>query len=268
MNKNGDSEKTGRLSATIKSKFLTSHSELSNIEGNLLSAASGQESVTVLITSAVEQEGKSIAAISMAYALATFADARVLLIDGDLYSSSLSSLFHIEQSPGLSDLILGHEKSDLYHSLSSLFHIKQSPEDSDLMPAEEISPSHIPPNIPKESDLYHLTEFDNLFLLPGGSPVKNNIDVFKEDSFQHKLNHFKEQFDFVIFDGPPFLGSSSVSQIAHYFDGLILVVQCESTNWEVVKLVKNKITQVGGNIFGAVLNRREYYIPKILYKGW
>ena len=236
MNKNGDSEKIGRLSATIKSKFLTSHNELSNIEGNLLSAASGQESVTILISSAVEQEGKSIAAISMAYALATFADARVLLIDGDLYSSSLSSLFHIKHSPGLSDLILAHEKS----------------------------PSHVP----KKSDLYHSTEFENLFLLPGGSPVKNNIDVFKANSFQHKLSHFKDQFDFVIFDGPPFLGSSSVSQIAQYFDGVILVVQCESTTWEVVKLVKNKIIQVGGNIFGAVLNRREYYIPKMLYKGW
>lgn len=231
-----DSEKNiGRLSATIKSDFLTSHQELANIEGNLLSAAAGMEAHTILITSAVEEEGKSVTALNMAYALATFADARVLLIDGNLYAPSLCSLFHIQDSPGLSDIILALEKKSA---------------------------------LPKRNDLFHATEIDNLYLMSSGAQVDKNIDVYKSISFEHKLSHVKDQFDYVIFDGPAFLGSSSVSQIAHYFDGMILVVKCESTTWEVVKLVKNKISQVGGKLFGAVLSRREYYLPKILYKGW
>lgn len=236
MSNSGDSgNNIGRLSATIKSNFLTSHGELANIDGNLLSAATGQESRTILISSSVEQEGKSITALSMAYALATFEDVRVLLIDGNLDATSLSGLFDIKSTPGLSDLVL----------------------------AQEVHSAHLP----KKNDLYHSTEFDNLFLLTGGTPIEKSIDVYKARSFEYKLSHFKDQFDFVIYDGPPFLGSSSVSQIAHYFDGVILVIKSESTTWEVVKLVKEKIHKVGGKLLGAVLNRRKYYLPKMLYKG-
>lgn len=235
MSKSGNSgTNTGKLSARIKSRFLTSHGELSNIDGNLISAAAGQEPGTLLITSAIEQEGKSITALSMAYALATFEDARVLLIDGHLEKARLAKLFHVKTSPGLSDLVLARENS----------------------------------NIPKPSELFHSTEFDNLYLLPAGSNAYKSIDVYKAHSFEHKLCHLNDQFDYVIFDAPPFLGSSSISQIAHYFDGVILVIACESTTWEVAKLVKNKINNVGGKLFGAVLNRRDYYIPKMLYKGW
>jgi Mrp family chromosome partitioning ATPase len=49
-------------------------------------------------------------------------------------------------------------------------------------------------------------------------------------------------------------------------DGVILVVQAETTRPAVVAHAKGQIEQAGGNVLGAVLNRRGDYIPDFLYR--
>lgn len=184
-----------------------------------------RDAKTIYVTSCFHGEGKTTAAVSLALALAEQSTRRVLLIDGNTHSPQLHSLFGTECSPGLSDL-----RTD----------------EMDL------------------STLFRETVYSRLTLVTLGdtkgsdNAVENNIRL---------LNSFglREHFDYIIVDGHSALGSSHVSLVAQYFDGMVLAVECEKTKWEVVQQVKDKIEQVGGKVIGVVLNKRKYYIPRLFY---
>ena len=66
---------------------------------------------TIMITSAVDAEGKSTTVANLAVTLAR-AGRRVVLIDADLSSPHLHRLFGLDEQPGLTDLDLGDTKLD------------------------------------------------------------------------------------------------------------------------------------------------------------
>jgi capsular exopolysaccharide synthesis family protein len=162
----------------------------------------------------------------MAYGLSTNANAKVLLVDGNPYSPKIHELFNVNRSPGLSDMLLSKAEYN---------------------------------------ELLIRTEYENLAIIPNGTKVSNMIDIFRSETFKDKLNFLKQRVDYLILDGPSVLSSSDASVISKHFDGVILVVECEKTRWEVVQLAKDRIDKIGGNILGIILNRRKYYIPKALY---
>lgn len=208
-------------------KIVTSNlKELSGVEGNLLSVAKGKEIKTILITSCNDLEGKTISAISMAYALATKANAKVLLVDGNLYSPKIHESFGMGAAPGLSDFFLARLELN---------------------------------------DLVRKTGYEGLMIMPCGTDVHNKLDVFESEMLKVKLDHLKRSFDYTIVDSHAVLGSSGPAHIAKYFDGVVFVIECEKTKWEVLQQAKEKIENAGGNILGVVLNRRRYYIPERIY---
>jgi len=215
-----------KLSQNFKTLLMRNLGELSKVQGNILSAAENREIKTIFITSCNSFEGKTVTALSMAYALSTEARAKVLLVDANLYSPKIYELFNLDSAPGLSDLILSNAKY---------------------------------------SEAIKKTEYDNLFLMPHGTEISNPLQVFTSQLFENRLGFLKQNFDYTIFDGPSVLGFSDVSVIARYFDGVIFVIECEKTRWEVLREAKENIEKVGGNILGVVLNKRKYYIPRVLY---
>ena len=217
---------TGKLSEKVKYLVMDNMRELSAVEANIVSSNVEREIKTIIITSCHDLEGKTVSSISIAYVLSKEANAKVLLIDGNLHAPNLFELFNLDSSPGLSDLILSNSQYD---------------------------------------DVLRDTEYDNLIIMPHGDKVINSLDVFKSKSFKEHIDLLKQRFDYIILDGPTVLGSSDVSVLAKYFDGVIIVVECERTRWEVLQLAKERINNVRGNIIGAVLNKRKYYIPKVLY---
>lgn len=219
-------DEVGTLKGDVKSLLMANVKEFSAVEGNLLSVARGKEVKTIFITSCNPLEGKTVSAISMAYALATEANARVLLIDGNLHSPKIHELFGVDPAPGLSDLVLS--KFDY-------------------------------------NDVIRKTGIESLIIMPCGADSINKIDVFESGMLKVKLDSLKQRFDYTIFDGHAVFGSSDPTHIAKFFDGIIFVVECEKTKWEVVQQAKEKILNAGGNILGVVLNKRKYYIPQKLY---
>jgi Mrp family chromosome partitioning ATPase len=89
--------------------------------------------------------------------------------------------------------------------------------------------------------------------------------AMESDVFAGKLKSLMARFDYVVFDGDSLLTSSNASMIVKHFDGVVLVVECERTKWEVLRLAREKVQNVGGNVLGVVLNKRRYYIPRGLY---
>ncbi len=216
----------GKLSQDVKDHLQRNAGELSRIEGNILSRVGGKEIKTFYITSCGVSEGKTTVAISMAYALSTKANLKVLLVEGNLHRPKIHTLFHVNNVNGLAGLFLSN--TDYKGVL-----IK--------------------------------TEYENLTIIPQTSKVFNTLELFRTDKFKDKLHALRKEFDYIIFDGHSIFSSSDATFVARYFDGVIFVVECEKTKWGIVREAKEKVEIAGGNVLGIVLNKRKYYIPKILY---
>jgi capsular exopolysaccharide synthesis family protein len=214
------------LDKRLKTLLTANIKELSSLEGNLLSVAKGKDVKTIFITSCHASEGKTISAISMAYALAAQANAKVLLIDGNLYSPMIHELFNVEPAPGLTDLLLFAMDT---------------------------------------TNVIRSTEFAHFAIMPCGSDVFNKFEIFESEVFRKKLTSLRQTFDYIIVDGHAVFGSSDPAHIAGYFDGIIFVVESERTKWEVLQEARQKISNAGGNILGVILNKRKYHIPEKLY---
>jgi Mrp family chromosome partitioning ATPase len=76
----------------------------------------------------------------------------------------------------------------------------------------------------------------------------------------------REQFDYVILDGPPLPRFSEIRVICAKVDGVVLVVKAGKTKREVALRAKKELEDAGGKILGVVINRRRFYIPEWIYK--
>lgn len=112
------------------------------------------------------------------------------------------------------------------------------------------------------SEAIHPTVHESLYVMPCGSG-KSTPDA---DALADMLRTLADNFDFVLIDGKPLLSSSEVSATAPMLDGVLLVVECEKTKWEVVQLAQDKLSAVDAKNTGVVLNRRRFYIPKPIYR--
>ncbi|MBI5233075.1 MAG: CpsD/CapB family tyrosine-protein kinase [Deltaproteobacteria bacterium] len=216
----------GIMADSIEQMVLSNPRELASIRGNILSAAEDRVVKTLYITSSNPREGKTTTAVSIAYGLSAQASARVLLVDVNFHAPAIHGLFNIDSSPGFAELVQGNSDYDM---------------------------------------VIRKTETASLSIIPCGASSVASLDVFRSEKFAEHLREFAKRFDYVIFDGYSFLSSSDASVVAGHFDGIILVVECDKTRWEVVQLAKEKINKVGGRILGAVLNRRKYYVPRAFY---
>lgn len=218
----------GVLDAGVKQVLMENFGALSGVQGSLVSAAENRDVRSILVTSSNRGEGKTITAIGMAYALSNHANAQVLLVDGNFSAPAIHQRFGIRQQPGFADYLTSE------------------------IGLEEVVCA---------------TDDPRLLLMPNGGGGTTLFDVIRSRSGAQRLDALKAKFDFVICDGSSVFGSSDASIVASNFDGMVLVVECERTRWEVVQDAKERLTKAGGKILGVALNKRRYYIPKALYSG-
>jgi Mrp family chromosome partitioning ATPase len=79
-------------------------------------------------------------------------------------------------------------------------------------------------------------------------------------------NRLRDEFELIVVDCPAVASGDYLELAPDATDGVILVVQAETTRPAVVSHAKGQIEQAGGNMLGAVLNRRGDYIPDFLYR--
>ncbi|NVM20222.1 MAG: CpsD/CapB family tyrosine-protein kinase [Desulfobacterales bacterium] len=117
-----------------------------------------------------------------------------------------------------------------------------------------------------ESDLPKPSPTSNLSLVPCGSTAYHPSQIFDHTKFSNFINRVTKLFDFVIFDSSPVGKYYDPVILASHVDGVILVVQAEKTPFHELKRA-NQILQDGNiPILGAVLNRRRFYIPQVIFE--
>jgi protein-tyrosine kinase len=171
---------------------------------------------TLLITSPLAGEGKSISALNIAVTCAEHEGAHgVLLIDTDLRKPSIHQYLGIQPKWGLTDYLLG-----------------------------DVECSHI----------FFETQIPGLTLIAAGRKASNPTALFASARMAQLFQDIKSQkpYSSIILDSSPVLLTSEPKGLLQYVDTAILVVRASRTSAEVVSQTIKLLGKE--NILGCVLN--------------
>jgi len=189
---------------------------------NLQSLKSQGGARTILITSSVHAEGKSVTSLNLALTLAQQEQMRVLLIDADLRRGTLHQWLGIKPERGLSTAL-----SDSLGLDGALVRLQSPP----------------------------------LTILPGGPPPDHPAELLESNNMRRLLAILKTQFDVIIIDAPPVLPVADAGILSGLVDGVLLIVRAGKTQRKVVHQAKALLRQTKAKLLGCILTHVEYYIP-------
>jgi capsular exopolysaccharide synthesis family protein len=159
---------------------------------------------TIMVTSAVETEGKSTTIANLAVAMAR-AGKRVALVDLDLRRPFLARLFGLDPDrPGLTDVALGH--AELSHAIATVALAKGRPD----------GPTNGQARV------------DGVLEVLASGPVPPDAGEFVGTKALAKiLERLSERFDFVLIDAPPLLHVGDAMTLSSRIDALLLVTRLD-----------------------------------------
>ena len=152
----------------------------------------------IMVTSALEGEGKTFTAINLAMSLAAEVDHTVMLIDADVERPSIAHTFGLvgndasAMGPALLDILEGH---------------------ADM------------------SEVLLRTNIDKLTLLPSGMQRKNATELLASDAMTRLLEQMTSRYPerIIIFDSPPLLPTTEARVLASHMGQIVMVVHAEKT---------------------------------------
>lgn len=138
---------------------------------------------SLVVTSSVESEGKSTTAANLALAAAKLGQ-RVLLVDADLRRPRMGTMFGIEDSIGLTDVLIGA--------------------------------------VPLEDAVQRFGDSE-LDLLPSGAIPPNPNEQLQSRAMSELLAVLHEEYDLVVFDTPPLLAVSDAAVLGRQAGAVAIV---------------------------------------------
>ena len=195
-------------------------------------SGTGERPKTLLVTSSVPNEGKSLTSSNLAITLAD-AGSRVLLVDADLRKGSLHHRFGISSGvPGLFEAI-GCEPG--------------SP-----VPTNGLALN--PKPIFEWESFVQTTRVPNLFLLPRGGTTHRSSELFLGQAAIDFLGQAGVRYDFVVLDMAPVMAADDVTSLAPHVDGVLFVIRSEQTSARVARAALDLLYQRHVRVLGLVLN--------------
>lgn len=85
-------------------------------------------------------------------------------------------------------------------------------------------------------------------------------------TIENAVENLRPYFDMIIVDSQAVLNDAFGMGLAKLADGSVMIVEAERTRGPVAAECKRLIESSGGNIIGAIMNRRRLYIPDFLYR--
>jgi capsular exopolysaccharide synthesis family protein len=107
---------------------------------------------------------------------------------------------------------------------------------------------------------------DNLWLLSSGSLSADSPDLLNSERMRSRFAELRKEFDFVLVDAAPLTRYSDAIVLGQITDGLVLVLEANSTRREAALQIAESLRASDIRILGAVLNKRTFPIPEMLYK--
>ena len=110
------------------------------------------------------------------------------------------------------------------------------------------------------------TRRSNLWLMPCGSQVSDPRILLRPDRLQARLADLRTQFDYILISTQPVHLSADAVALGQISDGVVLVLEANSSRREVAQEAKLTLEAVNVKLLGAVLHNRTFPIPEVLYR--
>lgn len=107
---------------------------------------------------------------------------------------------------------------------------------------------------------------DNLWLLSSGAQGGDSLGLLNGDRMKERVVELRREFSFVMIDAPPLNVYGDGLVLGRLVDGVVLVLEANSTRREVALRISEKLRAAKIRVLAAVLNKRTFPIPSVLYK--
>lgn len=185
-----------------------------SIRTNIQFANIDEKIKTILVTSAVQGEGKTTVAANMAVAFAGIGK-NVVIIDCDFRNPTLGRIFGVSNNDGITDILLLKKPYEGY--------LKE-------------------------------TWAENLQILTAGRSVQNPAEILQSDKMKELIESLKQKFDYVIVDTPPAVVVTDAIIASSFSDAVLLVCSAGNVSIDDAKRAKDVLEGVSAKLMGAVLN--------------
>jgi capsular exopolysaccharide synthesis family protein len=169
---------------------------------------------TLVVTSALRGEGKTVAALNLALALAELPANQLLVVDANLHAPGVEDTIGLPRRQGLADLLAGRLSLD---------------------------------------QAIRATSIQRFSVIGAGTLPRNPSEVLASDRMRTLLRSLKQRFNYVVIDTPEATTTSDASVLGAIADGILLVVRQGSTPRHYVEAAYNQLSALGGNVLGTCL---------------
>jgi capsular exopolysaccharide synthesis family protein len=188
----------------------------------------------IMVTSALEKEGKSTIVANLALAFARTGK-NVLLVDLDLRRPALNRFFRIEGNPGVTDVALGRTNlADALHFIP-LTHS-----------AGDVTRRGGDPSAP-----------GTLRVLPSGASPPDPGEFIATNALSGVLRALRDETDLVLIDTPPLLPVGDAMTLSAEVDAVILVVRLNVIRRPILREVRRRLATSPAMKLGFVLTGTE-----------
>lgn len=158
-----------------------------------LQSANGFHSLVV--TSAVPGDGKTLTSVNLALSLSQLPQCRTLVVDADLRTGGLSRLLNLPSGAGLIDVLQGNRSY---------------------------------------SQTICSADFSNLYVMSIGSEVASPVELLAGPALKEFMAWASECFDVIIVDAPPLTGITDCELVTSVCDAVLVVVRALHTHRELL----------------------------------
>jgi len=181
---------------------------------------------TLLVSSALPSEGKTVTTANLAMAFAQN-DQKVLLVDADLRRPGVHEIFEVSNTQGLTTLL----RSDTVKLASVVRH----------------------------------TENDHLDVLTTGPVPPNPAELLGSQRMRKVLADLEAEYELVILDSAPLQVVADAAILSSFLSGMLLVVDASKSRRGSLRGAKDTLVRADAKVLGAVINgakapeRSDYY---------
>jgi capsular exopolysaccharide synthesis family protein len=169
---------------------------------------------SILVTSAMPKEGKSVTVANLAIAFSQLGE-RILVVDTDLRKPRLHQIFEIQRQEGLSNFLTG--------SIAM-------------------------------RDAIQKTNIENIFLMPSGPIPPNPSELLNSKKMHQLMTESTQGFDYIFFDTPPVLAVIDPLIVAAMTDATMFVIKAGITARKPFLNAIAELRKANANIMGVLFN--------------
>lgn len=186
---------------------------------------------TLAITSTISGEGKTFISINMG-AILCLLDKKVVVVDVDMRRPRLSKIFNVDNTSGISTILIGRDKVD---------------------------------------DCIRKTELKNLHFITSGPIPPNPAELILSERLKEMMEYLKTRYEYIIFDTPPLGLVTDGFEIIKSVDYPIYVFRAEYSSKSFIanldKLInENKVTKLSAVLNDVGRGVSGYYYGAYNYK--